>query len=266
MQIACVNIGATLQQVMNGFDVTPPSRFVNRLPAHFVLCIDEFGVTFYNLSKLLRPSVTSQHVYFQVDNILFSIMSRPVLHHRLIHGSTRNGRIDVQRHISLMIRNRFEMHKNIRVKLPLERIRPSVNDRMTFVQHHIPRFHRNIVRLTVVPNHLQRPRLRRILRYVDDRTRHQRRPIYVRDQNGIFRIDPHTVQRTPPKGLSRPSLQGRSRGVPHGSFQISSTPGQFRVVQADHVGGGVPMVDGHLSKFPILPGALETVGLPKLLD
>ena len=52
----------------------------------------------------------------------------------------------------------FKMAKNIGIETAVERERPTVNDRMRLVQHHVTGFHRDVMCLAVMAVNLQWPK------------------------------------------------------------------------------------------------------------
>merc|ERR1712232_715179 len=101
----------------------------------------------------------------------------------------------------------LKVNENICVVSTLQWKRSTVQNGMTFIQHHITWCHRYVVSLTIMPNYLNRPILIYILRHIDNRGTYKRQSIHMRCKDCTFLINPNTIQGTWCKLFSGPFLQ-----------------------------------------------------------
>jgi len=83
----------------------------------------------------------------------------------------------IVRSIGIQGSDGLKMYEDIGIELSIEWKGTSMYDRMTFIQHHISRFHRHIGRLAVVTVHLQRPWFVDVLIDIDNGRCDQRKSI-----------------------------------------------------------------------------------------
>lgn len=130
----------------------------------------------------------------------------------------------------------FEMNENIGVKPPFQWEWTTVQYRMTLVQNHITRLHRNIISLSIMSINLNRPRLIHILRHIQNGRTHKRHAIDVSGQDGSFRVDANAVEAAFRDLVARPFFHGAFGGIPDFAFDVGSCSAEAGVFDAYHVG------------------------------
>mmetsp|Transcript_44335 Transcript_44335/g.79530 ORF Transcript_44335/g.79530 Transcript_44335/m.79530 type:complete len:474 (+) Transcript_44335:449-1870(+) len=161
----------------------------------------------------------------------------------------------------------FKVDENIGIIPALQREWTAVQHRVTLVQYHIARFHRDIVSLAIVRVHFNGPRLVHVLIDVYDGRAHQWHAIDVGGQDGSFRVDADAVEGTFGDFDVGPFLHGVLGGVPDVAFDVDACAAEAGVFDGDHVRWGIPMIRISIPLGPILtlPILLILILIPKFL-
>mmetsp|Transcript_28873 Transcript_28873/g.60792 ORF Transcript_28873/g.60792 Transcript_28873/m.60792 type:complete len:395 (+) Transcript_28873:529-1713(+) len=162
----------------------------------------------------------------------------------------------------------LEVNENVGVVASLEREGPAVQDRVAFVEDHVPRFHGDVVGQPVVAVDLDRPGLVHVLVDVENGRADQGHPVHVGGQDAPLGVDPNAVHAALRQLLPRPLLDRRAGRVPHALLETAPRPPQPRVLHAHHVRRRLPVIGVRVPLGPVLhlPIRFVLVGLPKRLD
>mmetsp|Transcript_38908 Transcript_38908/g.81775 ORF Transcript_38908/g.81775 Transcript_38908/m.81775 type:complete len:409 (+) Transcript_38908:1943-3169(+) len=296
-----VNIHTVFHKYFNDFPVSAACRLMNGQPSILIMLVNHIGP----MLRILNNVHQSLHVP-GMRRVMRAITARPILGIRLVRPSRFpfllgmlssplkgfEGSIDdVGWESSIVVETTldvehgfvvffvvgveamlarvsdgFEVDEDIGIIIPLQRKRPSMQHTVTFIQNHLPRLNRHIVRLSIMSIHLERPRFLHILRHINNRRGYQRKPIDVRGQYGSQSVFANAVKGGGGEFLSRPFLEGMTGGFPDRVFECFASPDEFVVVYVEHPGGAFPMIGISIPSKPFLHLLLSLILIPKIFN
>mmetsp|Transcript_95957 Transcript_95957/g.143694 ORF Transcript_95957/g.143694 Transcript_95957/m.143694 type:complete len:356 (-) Transcript_95957:78-1145(-) len=161
----------------------------------------------------------------------------------------------------------FKVKEYVGIVLSLQWVGPSMDHRVTFVHHHVTRFHGHIVGLTIVINDLQRPRLGRRLivflrrrRDMKDTRRYQWQSVHVRCKDGALVVSSDPIYRCHNQRLPRPRFQNRL-------YRVDNRPQLFftqMLFDIQHFRRYIPMIHIGIRWFPQFHLGFILLLIPKL--
>mmetsp|Transcript_48830 Transcript_48830/g.72551 ORF Transcript_48830/g.72551 Transcript_48830/m.72551 type:complete len:282 (+) Transcript_48830:479-1324(+) len=162
--------------------------------------------------------------------------------------------------------NGLEMNKYVCVQASLERKRATMHHRMTFIEHHFPRFHRNVVSTPIVSVDFDWPIFVDILCHINNRRAHQRQSIHMRRKHSPFVVCSDPVQRTRSQFLSGPFLEHVFCGCPYLTLDTGTGTSKSSVFHAYHLCWRCPMVCVSISCVPVLGLSAILIFIPEFFD